>query len=159
MSEFLASLEKYEPAVHKGWLTLLSGLMWSGVGIMLCSLAYGWLVPEPIGRAVPLALGGLAAALVIYRFGFSKLADKNNDRIASYDRDKVCIFAFQAWKSYVIVIIMMALGITLRQSALPKPYLAVLYAGIGGGLFLSSLHYYGSLLDWYRSPRRNGSNG
>ncbi len=36
-------------------------------------------------------------------------------------------------------------GVLLRHSAIPKPYLAILYAAIGGGLFLSSFVYYGQL--------------
>ncbi len=39
--------------------------------------------------------------------------------------------------------LILALGIYLRLfSPIPKPYLAILYIGIGGGLFLSSLHYF-----------------
>ena len=37
--------------------------------------------------------------------------------------------------------------IVLRGSAIPKPDLAVLYMGIGGGLLLSSLHYYRQLVE------------
>jgi hypothetical protein len=152
MSEFRALLRKWEPAVPKGWLVLLSGLMWSAVGIMLCWLAYGWLAPEPVSHGVPLGLAGIAAALAIYQFGFSRLADKNIRRIENYDREKVCVFAFQEWKSYVIIVIMMALGITLRRSGFPKPYLAVLYTGIGGGLLLSSLRYY---INLFNQPATN----
>ncbi|MBU0510786.1 MAG: hypothetical protein KJ638_03670 [Chloroflexi bacterium] len=41
---------------------------------------------------------------------------------------------------------MIAMGITLRHSPIPKHLPAVLYIGIGGGLFLSSLFYYGILV-------------
>ena len=52
------------------------------------------------------------------------------------------MFSFQAWKSYLLVAFMIALGITLRHSALPRPILAGVYLAIGGALFLSSLRYY-----------------
>lgn len=41
------------------------------------------------------------------------------------------------------MIVMISLGIFLRlYSPIPKPLLAVMYIGIGGSLFLASLHYY-----------------
>ena len=110
---------------------------------MLISLAIGWLTVLTSGESLPFALTGIILAFVIYRWGFSKLAAKNIARIDILARDKVCLFAFQEWKSYPLILFMIALGVTLRvYSPIPKPYLAVLYIGIGGGLFLSSLHYY-----------------
>jgi hypothetical protein len=138
--------ENCKLTVHRRWLYLASALMWGIVGVMLTRLAYTWLAPEIVGHAVPLALAGNAAGMVIYRFGFSKLADKNIRRIGGLDTHK-CFLAFQSARSYVLIVFMMGLGITLRRSPLPKPYLAVLYAGIGIGLFLSSLEYYRHVLD------------
>jgi hypothetical protein len=37
---------------------------------------------------------------------------------------------------------MVALGITLRHSSIPKQYLSILYNGIGLGLFLSGIRYF-----------------
>ncbi|MEA3351861.1 MAG: hypothetical protein U9Q82_14695 [Chloroflexota bacterium] len=138
--------QKIKPGVDKKWLHLTAGLMWSGVGIFLSSLAYGWLVPVEIVASLLLALGGIVLAAIIYKFGFSKLAKENNHRIISLPAEKPCIFAFQKWSSYPLVAVMIAMGIALRHSPIPKPYLAVLYIGIGGGLFLASLHYYDILI-------------
>ena len=49
---------------------------------------------------------------------------------------------FQAWKSYLIIVAMIVLGVTLRNSAIPKNVLAVAYTAVGGALFLGSFHYY-----------------
>jgi hypothetical protein len=57
-------------------------------------------------------------------------------------KNKVCIFAFQAWKSYLIIVIMVGMGIALRHSPLPKPYLSVIYIGFGGAMILSGLRYF-----------------
>jgi hypothetical protein len=51
-------------------------------------------------------------------------------------------FAFQGWKSYLVTVLMVAMGITLRHSAVPKPYLAVIYEGVGAALLLTSLLYH-----------------
>jgi len=86
---------------------------------------------------------GMVFAISIYAFGFSKLAKKNIDRIDAIDCDKPCIFAFQEWTSYPLIAVMISLGIFLRvYSPIPKIYLAAMYIGIGGSLFLASLHYY-----------------
>lgn len=138
------SMTKLKPAVSKNWLLLVAGLMWSGVGIMLCCLAYYWLIPVS-GLWEALYAGcGIAGSVVIYYFGFSKIADKNIRRLCLY-QGRVCFFAFQEWKSYLIIVVMMALGITLRHSPIQKYYLAVMYIAIGGALFLSSFHYYARL--------------
>jgi hypothetical protein len=131
------------PAVKKFWLHLLAGVMWSGVGIMLIAIASRWLGLVLFYQAVLLILAGIALAAVIYFFGFSKFALKNVRRINNYEQERVCLFAFQRWTSYPLVLFMVSLGIYLRvYSPIPKPYLAILYIGIGGSLFLSSLHYY-----------------
>ena len=137
------NLDTWTPAVHKRWLHALAGVMWSGVGLFLMSLAYGWLLPVHWEYAILLALAGILLAVAIYWFGFSKLAGSNSRRISDYKKRKVCIFAFQKWSSYPLVAFMIGLGITLRRySPIPKPLLAVMYIGIGGSLFLASFHYY-----------------
>ena len=136
-----------KPAVNKRWLFLLAGIMWSGVGVMLSRLAFGWLNLETLQDAFWLGLVGVVLGLNIYRFGFSKFADKNIQRIDTYENDKVCIFAFQEWTSYPLVVVMISLGIFLRKySPLPKSWLAPVYLGIGTSLFFAGLHYYRQLM-------------
>jgi len=149
---------EWKPAASKPWLVTAAGIMWSGARLMLCNMAYGWLLPVILQQAVLLALVGVVLALIIYRFGFRILAEKNIQRIGDLAGGKICLFAFQEWKSYPLGVVMVAMGITLRKySPIPKPYLAILYIGIGGGLFLSSLHYYWNLLshkDRLRTDKR-----
>jgi len=142
----MAQLEiSLKPAVSKRWLFALAGLMWSGVGVMLCRLAYKWLQPLNSPQAMTLTASGALMALLVYRFGFSKLALKNIRRIQQLP-GRVCLFAFQEWRSYPLVVFMIALGILLRRSPVPKSYLAVLYIGIGSGLLAASTHYFRRLL-------------
>jgi hypothetical protein len=134
-------LLKFKPTVSKKYLLAAAGLMWSGVGIMLCCLACQWLMSVSQLWEVIDALAGLIIAVSVYYFGFSKIAKKNIHRLISYP-DKACFFAFQAWRSYLVIAVMIALGITLRHAPIPKYYLSILYIAIGGALFLSSFHYY-----------------
>jgi hypothetical protein len=134
-------LKKLNPAVSKYWLIALAGLLWSMVGITLCRLAYIWLASVNLSLGLPLGLMGIISALAVYGYGFSKIALRNIHRLCLLS-DKSCIFAFQAWKSYLIIIFMITLGMVLRNSPIPRHFLAVIYAAIGGALFVSSFHFY-----------------
>lgn len=131
----------WTPTVSRRWLYLAAGLLWGGVGMMLCWRAAGWLAAESISRELLLSALGIAAGTVIYRFKFAKIADRNIKRIGHL-RARASLFAFQSAASYLVIVFMMGLGIALRHSSVPKPYLAVLYIGIGLGMLLGSLRYY-----------------
>jgi hypothetical protein len=131
------------PATKKIWLHLTAGLMWSGVGIMLTVFAVTWLGLVHSWTVLLLIAAGLLLAAAIYFFGFSKLASKNVQRIIAIPKERVCLFAFQKWTSYPLVLVMVAMGIYLRRySPIPKPDLAILYLGLGASLFVSSIQYF-----------------
>lgn len=134
-------IKKFDPAVDKRFLIAFSGIVWSVVGLILCNLAVDWLSGTSQKNGIWLSLAGIILSLLIHHFGFLRLVNRNIERILS-KKEKVCIFAFQAWKGYLIVAIMVAMGITLRHSPLPKSYLSVVYIGFGGAMILSSIRYF-----------------
>jgi hypothetical protein len=138
------TLKSLKPAVSKTWLIVLAGLMWSVVGLMLCRLAYHWLVIIRWRWVAPLELLSIILALAAHKFCFSRIAQKNIVRL-SLITEKTCVFAFQRWRSYFLIVLMIILGIALRNLPIPRLYLAILYTTIGGALFLASLQYYGCL--------------
>jgi hypothetical protein len=131
-------LQKLNPAVDKKYLIMIAGIVWCGVGIMLVTFAVSWLSKYSGKGEGWYSLAGFAAAMPIHHFGFLKLADKNIGRLMEATGKK-CLFSFITWKSYLIIVVMVSMGIMLRRSSLPKQYLSVLYNGIGGGLFLSGI--------------------
>ncbi len=133
-------IRKMRPAAGRSAMLSLAAGMWIGVGFLLLSWAYRWLHAATVHGAAILVALGIAAALAIHHFGFLKIVDKNLARILPM-KDKRCLFAFMGWKSYLNVVVMIALGILLRHSPIPKPYLAVVYIGIGLALLLSSVRY------------------
>jgi hypothetical protein len=134
------NIRKFTPSADKRILVLLAGLMWCGVGIMLMRFAVTWLFPLGINTAGIYFAAGFLAAMPIHHFGFIKIADKNLRRLLPLT-EKRCVFSFMTWKSYIIVLIMVSMGIALRHSAIPKRYLSILYNGIGLALFLSGIRY------------------
>jgi hypothetical protein len=135
------NIRKFTPSADKRVLVLLAGAMWCGVGILLIHFALSWIAVTTGTEKILLYAAGFLAAMPIHHFGFLKVADKNLRRLLPLN-EKRCVFSFMTWKSYILVAFMMALGITLRHSSLPKPYLSVLYNGIGLGLFLSGIRYF-----------------
>ena len=95
------------------------------------------------------------AVIAVMFLGFASLARKNIRRLRRLP-ERGCFFAFQAWKSYLIIIFMIALGNVLRHLPVPKAALAIVYSAIGGALLMASFGYYRHLvrLMRVRSHRR-----
>ncbi len=70
-------LKKYSPSAGKSWLCILSGLMWSGVGIFLCTLTVPWFRLVDLGLVLIYILVGVILAVGINYFGFSPFAVNN----------------------------------------------------------------------------------
>ncbi len=137
---FITQLKK--PSVPKRWLHLISGLLWTGVGLLLNNFASGWISEYEQNVILVLVVLGVTIGLLISYFGFRHISKKNIDRINDLP-DPVCIFAFQAWENYILVFVMMSMGIILRTTSFfPKILLAPFYIGIGLALILSGLPYY-----------------
>lgn len=134
------------PKVNKNILILLSGIMWSGVGIFLPRLASQWFAELSTNETIFAVMAGILLGSTIAYFGFIGLANKNIDRINQY-QGKVCIWAFQKWTTYFLIAFMMSMGIFMRNIPyIPKFLLSPMYIGIGFALFVASFRYYRFLL-------------
>ncbi|HCC70931.1 MAG TPA: hypothetical protein DEQ09_07265 [Bacteroidales bacterium] len=131
---------KYTPAVKRKYLILISGLMWLSIGIMLNTIAIDWLSHYHFKNTFIYLTGGIIISLIIHHFGFLKIVDKNLGRIKTLNPE-TCVFAFLSWKSYLLVLIMISMGIMLRHSQIPRNILSVIYIGLGLALILSSIRY------------------
>lgn len=137
-------IHKYKPGVSRRWLLLLSGIVWSATGVLLNFFAYRWIPELTVTQLEIDVVSGIILGSIIAYFGFSLVAKKNIRRILDYS-GLVCVFAFQEWKSYILIAVMMTMGIYMRTTGLiPKFLLAPIYIGIGLALFLTSFLYYQS---------------
>lgn len=147
------TLSHLKPTVPKCWLFAASGVMWSAVGIMMCTTGIDWLANSGLIQGMGFELAGLVLAMLFFRWWFGGIAQKNIRRLRRLP-DRGCFFAFQAWKSYLIIMVMIVIGITLRHSSIPKHVLAVVYTAIGGALILGSVYYYRHLARLMRTASR-----
>lgn len=147
---------KYKPGVDKKYLLIVSGIMWSGVGIFLDSIAVRWIFDHNFDNKIIYFLLGLLLGFLIHKFGFSLVARKNIQRIILKTENKACLFSFQKWSGYAIIVFMMSLGMFMRRTPyIPKTMLSVLYLGIGSGLFFSSFKYYKSYLHDFKVQKQD----
>ena len=135
------TIVQLKPAVPKHWLIAIAGLVWAAAGAMLGRLAWTWLQAMPVLQAVGLAAAGCVLAIVFHRTLLFRLARRNMARIDNY-ADKGCVFAFQAWRSYLVILLMIVMGSLLRHTALPREILSLFYTAMGGALLLSSFGYF-----------------
>ncbi|MFQ5900899.1 MAG: hypothetical protein ACE5IH_05025 [Thermodesulfobacteriota bacterium] len=137
----MKKIDRFKPAVNKNVLLFLAGFAWICVGVMLLVFAYSWLSATVSKDILFVFVGfGIVVALLAHHFGFLKIVDKNLKRILLME-EKQCLFSFITCKSYMIIVVMVTMGTMLRHSSIPKQYLAILYAGIGLALILSSVRY------------------
>jgi drug/metabolite transporter (DMT)-like permease len=137
-------------SVPRRWLFLIAGGIWSAAGIILIERAYGWLSDFDATRLVFILCLATLLALVFYIAGFIKVVRKNIERINSLP-ENVCIFAFTAWKGYIIIAIMVFAGILLRNSTFPKHYLALFYVAMGGSLLMGGCLF---LMKYYKTTTK-----
>lgn len=131
--------DQFKPGVPKSVLLFSAGFSWVCVGALLLTYSFSWLSEE--AGATLFAGVGIALALLVHHFGFLKIADRNLERILPMDGNR-CFFSFINWKSYILIFVMVAMGIMLRHSRIPRQYLSILYTGIGLALLFSSVRYF-----------------
>ncbi len=134
-------LEKWKPGVPKNILLLIAGILWIVIGIFLNYRSYSWLKEKELKTILIIGTAGLFLSVLIHVFGFSKIVNKNIQRIIPMD-GKRCLFSFFPWRSYLLISIMILMGSFIRHSAIiPKVYLPLLYTGIGTAMILSGSRY------------------
>ncbi len=138
---FTKTVLPYKPAINRRGLFIIAGSIWAAVGLLLCLRAYGWVNGSPAGEETALLGSGILIAGAGYRYGFSKVTQKNITRIHSLP-ERVCLFAFTAWRGYIMIGLMVTIGITLRSSSLPKIYLVTPYFAMGGALIAGSIGFF-----------------
>lgn len=134
-----------EPAVSRTTLISTAAAVWAAAGLFLIARAGLWLSNS---QAETVALVGVIFVAVVLgfvkgRFFLARLARKNIQRIneLSPQKEKICVFAFQAMQSYLVVLIMIGFGIAIRMSPLPRLWVAGVYLLIGVGLVVGSVAY------------------
>ncbi|MGA9365319.1 MAG: hypothetical protein WBW16_13220 [Bacteroidota bacterium] len=137
---------RLRPAVPRHWLFAVGGLIWTVVGLLLCTRAVVWLATFALSTEFLIEIVGVVLASAGYVYGLSKVVQKNITRINGLP-DRACAFAFTGWRGYIMIGLMVTLGITVRNSFIPKYYLSIPYTAMGGMLLIGSLSFYRQFLE------------
>jgi hypothetical protein len=129
-------LTRFKPGVPQRVHLLLAASLWTSIGLVLMVRGTCWLVDSGrIWLVLPaVALGTIKSILVLDR-----AARRSLDRILRL-ADGTCLGAVYSLKTWMVVLLMMIAGYTLRHSTLPRSLLGIAYVTIGWALFMSSRH-------------------
>lgn len=133
-----------EPAVSRRTLFFSAGLVWLIGGAVL---AWRMVLVFPESQSLWPIYIGAALGVIKFILAFRRVAERNIRRIRdlSPHKDKICVFAFQSWSSYLLVLVMIGLGIGLRLVGVPPLILSLVYAMIAMALVLGSIIYFRAL--------------
>ncbi|MCR1824985.1 hypothetical protein, partial [Terrisporobacter muris] len=141
-------MELFTPRCNKRSLLLIAGLVWIFAGGMVSKLGLDVLFTSSIHPFISLAVA-VITFYVFFNFIFIKLVKKHKNRISAKEQDKLCLFSFFDVKSYVIMIFMMGLGITIRSIHFINPLCwASVYIGIGLALLSAGIAFVVEWKNW-----------
>jgi hypothetical protein len=130
------------PRIARRYLFIVAALVWTFAGSMLLFRGILLFMEDYYLIWIRLAFS-IIAGILFYRLLFSNISRKHTSRIAAMQLDKPCLFSFFNLRSYVLMLLMITAGISLRKSGiLPPEYLSVIYVTMGIPLFISSFRFY-----------------
>ena len=132
----------WAPRASRRTRLLLAAFLWTGIGTGLLTAGVRWLLAAPSPTwlaALPLSL---AAGWAKGRFLLGPRVDRNSQRLAQGD-ERRCVGGVFSWGSWGVALLMMTGGMLLRRSALPRPWLGLLYAAVGAALLTASARAWG----------------
>ena len=125
--------------VNRQFLLITAGIVWiiAGANILRIGIVtwinstQDWMFK--IGEAT-------VVFLLFFVFIFRKLYYKHTRRIEEKKEDKNCPFSFFDVKSWIMMVFMIALGITIRSlHLLPDSFISVFYTGLSIVLILTGI--------------------
>jgi Na+/H+ antiporter NhaC len=120
--------------ISKKYLLLIAGFFWILAGLMVMKTGYPFFANSTY--KLILTAGAIIVFLVFYLFIFSKLVAKHEKRIREKQNEKLPFWQFFNLSSYIIIIVMISGGITIRKLELvPQWFIAFFYTGLGFALF------------------------
>lgn len=141
-------LEKFKPAVAKRTLLLVAGFAWSIAGGILISRALVQLISIHHYLFTDIIVG-LILGMVFYFLMFARISKKHISRITLIRIDHPCFFSFFNFRSYLLMIIMIAAGITVRElEIVNREILYTFFLMMGIPLLISAYRFFYS---WFKN--------
>lgn len=134
--------QKLKPGVKKRTLLYVAGCVWCFAGSMLIARALITLIELDHLLSVEL-ISGVIIGICFYVFLFTKISKKHITRISLIKADFPCFFSFFNFRSYILMVVMISAGITLRKLNVIDPeYLYTFYLAMGIPLLFSGFRFF-----------------
>lgn len=131
---------KQKSSIPNKYLILIAGLVWMFAGTMVIETGLPYFINQ--GRYTFSVFLAASVFSVFYFLIFSKLVEKHTTRISKDNRKKMFVMEFFDRKSYLIMVVMVLGGITIRKfSLLPDFDIGFFYVGIGLALFSCGMKF------------------
>ncbi len=130
--------------IKKQSLIAVAGVVWLLAGLNVAILGVRAAIDvRDLAALILLALaGGAIAIFCAFHPMFSKLVQKNIQRIADLEGERHHVVRFFDRKSYLMMAFMMSLGIGMRAAGIvPDWFIAFFYTGLGLALTLAGASY------------------
>jgi hypothetical protein len=134
--------EKYKPAVSRRSLLLIAGCAWVIAGGILISRALSQLIIMRHHFWLEIIIG-IICGMGFYLVLFARISKKHINRITLIKIDNPCFFSFFNFRSYLMMIIMITAGITLRKlDVINRDVLWTFYLTMGVPLIISAYRFF-----------------
>jgi hypothetical protein len=115
-------------------LLIIGGCVWIIAGANICIIG----LQSGAGIWNWLLLVGMVVIFALFLAMFLAITRKHAKRILGYTEPRTNLFKFFDVKSYIIMVFMIALGLTLRLGRLvPLWFIAFFYTGLGAALIIA----------------------
>lgn len=124
----------FKPGVPRLVHLFAAPFLWTAIGCLLIYRGWGWVGQGHRLFFVPAALllGTVKSLLIL-----DATARRSINRIIRF-KDGTCLGAVYSWKTWLLVLLMMTVGVVMRKLTQPGPIIGSLYMAIGWGLCFSS---------------------
>jgi hypothetical protein len=138
-------LHKLNPKVPKRALLFIAAFFWGYASLKIIVIGIRTYKSTDL-HFWHLILISIPVYLLFHLLVFNKIIVKHTRRIVSKPNPSHCLFSFFDWKSYIIMVFMITMGISVRKyMLLPQQFIAEFYIGLGLALATSAIYllYYG----------------
>lgn len=147
-------LRLLKPVTSRRGLLFIAAIVWTFAGVMLFTRGMLMMGIDRDFYQLRLA-GSLIGGVLFYLILFTRISKKHVTRIIQQTNDRPSVFSFFDAKGYVMMVGMISLGVFLRTSGIVAPfYLSILYVTMGIPLFISSLRFYYSAINYHSIVRK-----
>lgn len=139
-------LTRLKPGASPRTHLFFASALWTTIGLILLLRGLVYLKQEEFLVGT---LAGFVLGVAKSRFILDKSAIKGVERIKQFG-DNTCIGAVYSWRTWLLVMAMMMLGIVLRMSSVPAAVIGILCTAIGCSLVFSSRYGWSQWWNWNR---------